>query len=261
MRLVSGDLRNRILARRARFVGSALALAGCSPSTKPANVAVIEPIDAAAIPTATSSVSDPPRDAGPPPSPGKRGPYFTIPDGITPETRKRYDLLEQRMTEFHKVVDDLDKEMQTAPKCPGNTCDDFWREIAGKIEELGTRMTWLYIFCPNPQREETDRFLQVAKEQREQAEKLRGSSQAKAESMVGGKAKFERYQSEYDKAHPRPCLSFACDRWRTWRGDRSRTTLQRVSAHRHRATAGSGPPSSTRPRPMSSSFHRREGWR
>ena len=207
--MTKGDL-ERILARRARFVGASITMLGCSPTARPANVAVIEPIDAS-LPAATATVADPVRDAGMPDV--HRGATFAIPSGITPETRTRYETLDTRMVAIRKTIADLDRDISSGPKCPSSVCDEFWRGVAGRLETISQSINWIAIHCPNPKREETDRFLEIAQRQQVEAREEREALAERVAKAVGGQARLDRYQREYDTANPRPCLSIRCDSW------------------------------------------------
>jgi hypothetical protein len=203
-------MRDRILARRARFIGSAVTLLGCSPSARPSNVAVVEPIDAA-VPTATATVPEPVRDAGTPDVARKAGRAITIPEGISDETRARYERLDASVSSFRDNASQIEADMKTAPKCPGSACDEFWRKMAGRLEELQQQASWFGFYCPN-KREETDRFLEEVDRQKNMAGITVAKLRERAAGAVG-QGRFDRYQAEWDAAHPRPCLSVICDRW------------------------------------------------
>src|SRR5262249_42733018 len=138
----------RILARRARFLS--IALVSCSPAAKPTNVAVVQPVVDAAVPALTSPVNEPVHDAGPPEVGDKAGMSIAIPNGITDETRVRYERLDASVTSIQKEIKEIDLEMSNAPKCPGPACDDFWKEIAGRIDSISGSIGWMSIACPDP---------------------------------------------------------------------------------------------------------------
>jgi hypothetical protein len=199
-------VKSRILDRRSKFI--ALALAGCSPAaTRHPDTVAVAPRDPTKVPPGPSaSVADP--DAGPPiKKPGQTDAGFTIPDGITPETRKRYEMLAERVKKFQERQETAEEELAHGPAS--------WRDFAGEIANQFTSIGWFGYYCPNPPRPETDAFVKMVEDQRKIAQARTSKLKEAAIKKLGknGEKEFERYSQEYDMANPRPCLSVACDRW------------------------------------------------
>jgi len=198
-------VKSRILDRRSKFI--ALALAGCSPASTHSDTVAVAPRDPTKVPPGPSaSVADP--DAGPPPKKQTQTDAgFAIPDGITPETRKRYEMLAERVKKFQERQQTAEEELANGPAS--------WRDFAGEIENQYSSIGWFGYYCPNPPRPETDAFQKTVEDQRKIAQARTDKLKAAAEQKLGknGAKELERYMREYDQANPRPCLSVACDRW------------------------------------------------
>jgi hypothetical protein len=202
----------RVLARRARFMGTVMALAGCgnSPSSgsgAPPSVPVIEPGDAG---PQTPIATFPEQDAGP----REERFEFLVPEGISEETRTRYVRLKDSVQNTRKEITRVRGQLKSAPTCPSASCDTWWRDMAGTLQSLQQRTGWLGYHCPK-KREETDRFLERVEKERKDLQERVGRVRSEALSLLGPNAdqRLAQYEHEYDAAHPRPCLSIACDSW------------------------------------------------
>jgi len=170
---------------------------------------VIAPGDAA-IPPAVAQGNDPDAAAS---QPRKKGKGIVIPDGITAATRQRYETLDERVGNIEKALDDLEAGI---PNCgSGSACDDAWREWAGRSMVAAQMTGWMGMYCPTPQRAETEAFLRGVEEKRARLQKRRVEIEQKAANKLGnnGLGRLERYTDDYIAAHPMPCLSMACDGW------------------------------------------------
>lgn len=204
------DGKNRILARRARFVGSALTILGCSPATPHGETTVaIAPGDvSSAPPPPSATVADP--DAGTKPKPPPTNLPFAVPAGVSSETRLRYERLGKSAMEMQERQAKVEAELAQTPAS--------WRDFAGELEGLFQSVGWFGYPCPDPPRPETDAFLKVLEDQRkvarERTERIKKDAEAKlSKGGKNGAKELERYTNEFDVANPRPCLSIACDRW------------------------------------------------
>jgi hypothetical protein len=214
--MVNGE-KERVLRRRARFL--ALALAGChggEPAHDTTTVTLPESEGGAPIPVAHPDPLPSP-DAGTPRV--ATGEDESIPDGTSPETRKRYENLFKRAAEIRKSLADVEQKLASAPSLGTSpSAKAYWLDLVGHADGVGGSINWMGIHCP-AQRPETDLFLaragKVAGElhgridaMRERAQKKLGNGDQRL-----GLAKWEQLEDEFNRANPRPCLSIACDRW------------------------------------------------
>lgn len=204
-------MRERILERRRKFLGTTIALIGCTPTTRPPNVAEIPPSDAA-VPTVTATAQDPVPDAAPDVKKSTPGRSITIPDGISEATRTRYERLDQSVTSFNQGIAKASQEIASAPKCPGIACDEFWIKMAGAIADHSQQIFWFGYYCPQ-KNDETDAFLAELKNQQSIARDAAAKVREQAIKKLGSESLLQKYSTQYDMANPRPCLSVACDHW------------------------------------------------
>jgi hypothetical protein len=205
--------RNKILERRALFLGSALAaLAGCArqtPATEPGEPQVLS------IPPTTGEDPEAAPDATadtPPRAPAGQGdmPPLDIPNGISERARQNYQSLVDRMKGVHKVLDDM---QGMVPTCTIKACEAKWKELAEKHFSLDDAFRFSYV-CPGSSAEAKaymERHDAHMKFYQERRTALENELTAKL-----GKSGWDRYQelrNEISAANPRPCLSFACQDW------------------------------------------------
>lgn len=198
-----------ILERRALFLGSALALFGCGPKTntkEPAEPQVVS------IPASADSAagSEPEPEPAPERTPSTRGalPPLDTPPGVSERARTYYEALARRMTAAHDILDEMEKLI---PSCAIASCEADWRKLAEKQYELdGTYRSYT---CPGSSAD-AKAYEERARLHQEYLEKRRSGIETRLSSALGsGTQRYEELRNEVMRAHPRPCLSFACADW------------------------------------------------
>ncbi len=204
------DARDRILARRARFVALALAAVGCheGEGTKaPETVTLPPPPEDAGTHVATVE------DASPPP---KAEPDAGTPAGISPATAARYARARTRIAEAKEAIETVhEKIVKQAAYSSANATQ--WRDLVAEAQELYSTVGYLGIYCPKKS-PETDAFLAWVQAEED---KLRASvddvkrdaEKKLQDKTTTGAARWDLLWSQWNQANPRPCLSIACDSW------------------------------------------------
>lgn len=201
--------RRTILERRALFLGSALAAMGCGPkanTTEPAEQKVVSiPHSADTTPTEDAAPANPPDRA-----PSTRGdmPPLDIPPGVSERARQNYEYLAKRMTAAHDILDEMEKLL---PSCDIKSCEADWKQLAERHFELdGSYRTYT---CPGTSAD-AKAYEERAKLHHEFLEKRRSAVEGRITSTLGsGAQRYEELRNDVARAHPRPCLSFACADW------------------------------------------------
>lgn len=210
------DPRAAILKRRALFVGSALAAAGCTPNgnAKPteepptgqtgptAPVVSVAPAPSAPQPTTTTKPEEPP------PKTVAGRPSYDVPEGVSDEAKKRYDRLHEFMKESHAR---LDPALATLPDCTLRACEPRYRQAATVLADLRKDQRLLYI-CPGKS-DEAKAFqphYEAHKKHLQERLDLLDNSLRKAS---GDEKAYQALVAEIAMSKPIPCLSFACPDW------------------------------------------------
>lgn len=201
--------RRTILERRALFLGSALAALGCGPkanTTEPAEPQVVSiPGSADTTPTSDPEPTDPPER-----TPSTRGdiPPLDTPPGVSERAKQNYEWLAKRMTAAHDILDQMEKMI---PSCDIESCDADWKKLAEKQYELdGSYRSYT---CPGTSAD-AKAYEERAKLHHEFLEKRRSAVETRLSTALGsGTQRYDELRNEVARAHPRPCLSFACADW------------------------------------------------
>lgn len=204
------DARDRILARRARFVALALAAAGCheGEATKGPETVVLPPAPEDAG-THVATVED----ASPPPKPA---PEAGTPDGISPATAQRYAKANSRIASVKEAIEVAhEKVVKQAPYSAANAAQ--WRDLVAEVQELYSSVGFLSIYCPKKS-PETDAFLAWVQAEQDKLRVTVDGVKKDAEKKLTdpsttGAARWDLLLSQWNQANPRPCLSIACDSW------------------------------------------------
>ena len=74
------------------------------------------------------------------------------------------------------------------------------------------------VSCPSPARPETDEFLRWTADEGAKVQAVLEAARVKAraklkDATMSGKDRYDALSTENRNAHPRPCLSIACDHW------------------------------------------------
>jgi hypothetical protein len=204
----SDDPRAAILRRRAAFVGSALAAAGCTPNGKepdvgttapPTPVVSVAPTSKPPAPTSTAVVEPPPKDA----SPG-----YAIPEGVSEGARERYERLHRFMKESHARLDPV---LARLPDCTVAACEARYVEAATVLSDLRKDLRLFHI-CPGKSAEAQafqPHYEAHVKHLRERLERLdEGLRRAS-----GDEDAYRAILRDIAMSNPVPCLSFGCPDW------------------------------------------------
>lgn len=214
---VSESQRDRILARRARFVALALSASGVSACHQGDGVA--ERHDTVYLPPAEMDASTTATvDAGAEETGGvavvEAGPPADA--GISPATQERYARFAANAASVAQSIDALDaKVTKMGNYGPANAT--AWRDVVGEIQDRYSSIGYFSIYCPKP-RPETDAFLahvqDEAQKLRARVDALKKKAEGKlADKTTKGDARYDQLIDQYNNANPRPCLSIACDSW------------------------------------------------
>ena len=214
--MFNDDARAAILRRRALFVGSALAAAGCTPNCNPkpteepstgktgppAPVVSVQPTPSAPEPTTTVEPEDPP------PKTVSGRPSYDVPAGIVEEAKKRYDRLHKFMKESHERLDPV---LVALPDCKLRACEPKYRQAATVLSELRKDQRLFYI-CPGKSDEAKAFQPHYAAHKKHLQERL-DQLDAGLRNASGDEAAYQALVEEIAASKPIPCLSFACPEW------------------------------------------------
>jgi hypothetical protein len=199
-----------ILERRALFLGSALTALGCGPKTN-----TTEPAEPQVVSIPESADTKPTGDTEAPPEadrkPSTRGdlPPLDTPPGVSERARQNYESLAKRMTGAHDILDEMEKLI---PSCAITSCEGDWRKLAEKHFALDDAFRFAYT-CPGSSAE-AKAYAERAQLHSDFFQKRRTAVEAQISTAVGsGNARYQELREEFARAHPRPCLSFACGDW------------------------------------------------
>lgn len=206
---MNDDSRDRILARRARFVALTLAAVAChdgEPAKNQDSVYLPPPEHDAEAPVAvldagtTTSEFDAARDT----------------TGMSPATRERYVKLDARIA---ATRDEIMKVEEAVAKQPAftNATSATWQELVAQVQSLYQSVGYLGIYCPKKS-PETDAFLAHVEAEQTKLRGLVDALKKKAttkltDKTMSGDARFDKLYDQWNSANPRPCLSIACDSW------------------------------------------------
>jgi hypothetical protein len=209
------DDRARILLRRAAFVSGALAALGCAPKQPAEPGPGSSPV---AIPESggeTPSEQPPSKPPNETPSPGDV-PSFELPDGISDEARENFQRLFANMKRIHPILAAMDELVPEGCSVLDAKCEDTWRRLAAKHNELREVQTFMYA-CPGTS-EDAKLYAVREKEHLDYVGKRLASISERTEKALQpdgpkGTERWEKIQEEAYSAAPYPCLSIACKDW------------------------------------------------
>jgi hypothetical protein len=210
---VSERDRETILARRAAFLGSALALLGCA---RPPPIEEPEPVVSVPEPPAEEARSLeelPGRDTTS--EPEAKHPSLEIPEGISEAARRRFEHLAGTMREAYELLD----RMKVPSDCDlaDAACDGRWRELADQLVLVGEKLKNLRPRCPGTS-EHAKLYAARETEHREHSEALTREIEQEAERTLApagpaAQQRWELHRRQARLARPRVCLSFMCQDW------------------------------------------------
>lgn len=214
---VSEPQRDRILARRSRFVALALSASGIAAchkgdgATEQHDTVYLPPaeVDAAA----RAEVDAGPRDTG---SVAVVNDGPSADAGISAATRERYEKLVGRVAAIKDRIVVLDGDVTKMTNF-GTSNAAAWQSLVAQIQSVYESIGWLSVYCPKP-RPETDAFLAHVEVERKallvNADGLKKKTTTKlADKTTTGDARYDQLVDQFNNANPRPCLSIACDSW------------------------------------------------
>lgn len=214
--------RQRILARRAAFVGTALAaLGGCARDPAPAGSPPVAPTAHGPV----VEVEEPPADAATPeealpdaarqPRVARGAPSLDVPSDVSEEAKRRFEQLAERMRGVYALFDQVD----VPERCEATdaSCDARLRKLADDLLDLDDRTRYIIPVCAGSS-ESAKRFGERAREHADYVAELRRALEAEIQSALdaGGDAMKQRWETQQraaSMARPRVCLSFACMDW------------------------------------------------
>lgn len=209
---MSDEVQGRILARRARFIALTLAGAGCTPAETAQPPVVALPIPA---PDA-SLVETPPADAGAVDTGAVDA--AAVDAGISAATQLRYDRVRARAAELVARITSIEATIAKARAVgtPAGKAD--WLAIVQEIDDASSAIGMMSVYCPSPERPETAEFLRWTDGERAKLVTALDAARTKAtaklkDATMSGDARYDALRQENWSAHPRPCLSIACDHW------------------------------------------------
>jgi hypothetical protein len=136
------DDRERILARRARFMTSALFALGCAGTgPKPSQQPVVVPV-ATSEPT-TASAPVPPRA-----EPTGEAPSLEVPADAKGIARNMYEALAERAPKLYAEMDALLRGAPAGCDLSGDACRKEWGRVAEKLADLAEDVAGLQPICP-----------------------------------------------------------------------------------------------------------------
>ena len=212
---MSNETQRRILARRARFIALSLAGAGCTPGetaqTPVVALPVVAPADASPAEPAVT-------DGGTPDT--AVAIETTGPDGgVSAATQLRYDRVRLRIGEARTRIAAIEVEIAKARPVATPAGKADWLTIVGELDDT----TWslgmtMGVSCPSPARPETDEFLRWMADEGAKVQAALEAARVKAraklkDATMSGQDRYDALSTENRNAHPRPCLSIACDHW------------------------------------------------
>jgi hypothetical protein len=212
--MTRGSDRERILARRAAFVGSALALLGCSPAREAESPPRAEPGAVVAVPEpADEGASEALPAKRPKPAAGR--PPLDVPEGVSEVARKRFESQAKQMQGVYDLIDAIAVPERCDVTSP--SCESDWRKLADDLLELGERARFIRSPCKGSS-ESAKLFEQRSEQHAAQVEALRQQITEEIEQAIaaGGELAKQRWQKiEADARRSRPvvCLSFGCTDW------------------------------------------------
>jgi hypothetical protein len=98
------------------------------------------------------------------------------------------------------------------PSCEVTRCEGDWKKLAEKHFALDDAFRFAYT-CPGSSAE-AKAYAERARQHDEYFRKRRSDIEARIQSAAGtGAQRYTELREEFARAHPRPCLSFACSDW------------------------------------------------
>ncbi|MCA9625336.1 MAG: hypothetical protein KC731_40215 [Myxococcales bacterium] len=208
--------REVILARRAAFLGSTLALVGCpsrgdgpvgttSPTTS-TTAPVVDIPEPSAAPTAETP---PPEPSAPPAKPPAGAPGYDVPAGVSDGAKERYDRLHDFARGTYAALDALGDP----PNCPlkDAACRPAYEKAAATLVDQRKDLRLFYI-CPG--KSEEAKAFAPHYEAHLAAMNARLAAIDEAYSKAAGNADaWEAIKRDAALNKPIPCLSFACPDW------------------------------------------------
>jgi hypothetical protein len=212
----SDDDRARILLRRAAFVSGALAALGCAPHKPAESGPGTSPVAIPETSEGQEPTEPPPNKAPVAETPEGAPPSFELPDGIGEEATENFKRLFSNMQRIHPIVEEMAKLVPDGCSVLDSKCEDAWRRLAAKHNELREIQTFMYS-CPGTSAD-AKLYAEREKEHLEYVAARMGAITRRIDKSLEadgarGPERWEELQQEAYNAAPYPCLSIACRDW------------------------------------------------
>jgi hypothetical protein len=138
--------------------------------------------------------------------------------GVSVATQLRYDRVRARVAELGARVTTIEAAIAKARPVATPAGKADWLTIVQDLDDTASALGMMAIYCPSPARPETTAFMRWTADQGAKVQAALEAARAKAyarlkDATTTGEARYEALSQENRNAHPKPCLSIACDQW------------------------------------------------
>lgn len=229
--MVNESDRQRILERRALFVGSSLAFLACGPKPPPDPPAgpgpdVVQVNNPEPRPGASASASAsapvvvasalPPRKSRPSPGDLPADLSFETPAGLSERGQKNYERLSSFVRAQLETIEAAEQKIPRPCDVGSADCEAAFREVALQLLDYDQGRRFSY-FCPGSSAEAKD-FAAVERRVKDRiterySELTRKIVAAMSSGTTSPDKAWESLLQRARASRPMPCLSFACADW------------------------------------------------